>query len=364
MTRIINVREHPEWIDQAADFFSTRWGIDKLLYEYSINASLSTKYPVPRWYLMLRDDKIIGGCGLIDNDFMIRTDFCPWLCGLYIDPAERGQHLGEQLLEHSRVEATKLGFKKVYLNTDHVGYYEKYNWRYIGDFAHTSGVDARVYEADAVYGLEEMSAFFDIRANTYDSHMIDDLGLDEFYEAITVCVDTPINHLLDLGCGTGLELERLFAKFPDMEVTGIDMSGEMLNRLKEKFPDKKLRLVCGSYFDVGFDGMYDCVLSTYSLHHFSEESKLALYKKIHAAVKPGSVFIFGDYTVATLERQQELLLINDVKRREQGIEDGAFYHFDTPFTAETEIRLMKSAGFVSADIIKQWDNTSIIIARK
>jgi len=106
---------------------------------------------------MLRDNAIIGGFGLIDNDFMVRTDLSPWLCALYIEPAERGQQLGEKLLMHSRREAASLGFNKVYLNTDHVGYYEKYGWNYIGDFAHQSGVDARVYEASAVLGdLEEI----------------------------------------------------------------------------------------------------------------------------------------------------------------------------------------------------------------
>jgi N-acetylglutamate synthase-like GNAT family acetyltransferase len=70
------------------------------------------------------------------------------MCALYIEPAERGKQLGERLLEHSRREAASLGFNKVYLNTDHIGYYEKYNWRYLGDFAHQSGVDTRVYVAD------------------------------------------------------------------------------------------------------------------------------------------------------------------------------------------------------------------------
>ena len=119
-----------------------------------------------------------------------------------------------------------------------------------------------------------------------------------------------------------------------------------------------------SFFDEDFGGVYDCVLSTYSLHHFSEDTKLILYKKIYDALKPGSAFIFGDYTVKMPKRQQELLLINDIKRREQGIADGEFYHFDTPFTAETEMRLMKAAGFATADITKEWDSTSIIIARK
>ncbi|MDD2362505.1 MAG: aminoglycoside phosphotransferase family protein, partial [Oscillospiraceae bacterium] len=66
----------------------------------------------------------------------------------------------------------------------------------------------------------------------------------------------------------------------------------------------------------------------------------------------------------TAERQQELLAENKKKRREQGIPDGEFYHFDTPFTPETEMRLMTASGFTDVEIIQQWENTSIIIAKK
>jgi len=212
--------------------------------------------------------------------------------------------------------------------------------------------------------LEEMAAFFNARAETYDSHMLDDIGLDEFYEAIAACFTAPINRLLDLGCGTGLELERLFVRNPQMEVIGIDVAEEMLALLAAKYPGKKLRLICGSYFDVAFDGCYDHVLSTYSLHHFSEERKLWLYQKIIAAMQPGGLFINGDYSVATEERQQVLLRKNDELRRKQGVPEGEFYHFDIPFTAATEMKLLRSTGFTTVEVVRQWENTTIIAARK
>jgi tRNA (cmo5U34)-methyltransferase len=214
------------------------------------------------------------------------------------------------------------------------------------------------------HDLEEMSAFFNLRADTYDSHMLDDLGLENFYEIIASCFNAPVNRLLDLGCGTGLELERLFKQYPYAEVTGIDMSEEMLKLLELKYPDKKLRLICGSYFSADFGEQYDGVLSTYSMHHFSEESKLGLYRRVHDALEPGGVFIYGDYTVRTIELQHELIAASDAKRREQGIADSEIYHFDTPFTAETEIKLMTAAGFAAAEIIRQWESATIIIAKK
>lgn len=148
MEQIINIREHPDRLDRAADSFASWWGIDQSYYRHSMRDSLFTDKPVPRWFLMQRNDTIIGGCGLVTEDAMADENFSPWLCGLYIEPAERGHGLGAKLLAHGCREAAALGFSAIYLNTDHIGYYEKYAWRYIGDFAHQSGVDARVYRAD------------------------------------------------------------------------------------------------------------------------------------------------------------------------------------------------------------------------
>ncbi|MCL2045864.1 MAG: bifunctional N-acetyltransferase/class I SAM-dependent methyltransferase [Oscillospiraceae bacterium] len=363
MLEIINIRDHPKWLDPGTDYFASRWNIDKQLYYDSIKDSLTTQNPVPRWYLLLRDEEIIGGFGLIENDFMVGTDLSPWLCALYIEPNERGQNLGASLLDHGVYEAEILGFTKVYLNTDHIGYFEKYFWNYIGDFPHQSGVDARVYEYE-IDELEEMSAFFNIRADSYDSHMLEGLGLEEFYEKIADYFETPIKRILDLGSGTGLELESLFELYPEMEATCIDLSQEMLNILADKFAGKKLNLICGSFFDEDFGGPFDNVISTYALHHFDEKEKLELYTKIYNAMAPGAQFILGDYTVKTLERQKEILAAYEKIFINQGLNEDTLYHYDLPFTVETEIGLMKEAGFASTEIAEHTEYRAIIIARK
>jgi RimJ/RimL family protein N-acetyltransferase/2-polyprenyl-3-methyl-5-hydroxy-6-metoxy-1,4-benzoquinol methylase len=212
--------------------------------------------------------------------------------------------------------------------------------------------------------LEKMDAFFNARAEIYDSHMLGDLKLEGFYKAVTACFDTPVNHLLDLGCGTGLELVGLFEKYPHMQVTGVDVSSIMLEQLRAKFPGRSLRFICDSYLEVDFGGSFDGVLSTYSLHHFSEKEKLALYRKIHAALQGEGIFVFGDYTVSTIEGQQEALDASRRKRQEQGVAEGECYHLDIPLTPETELRLIRAAGFDETQIVRQWENASLIIARK
>ena len=214
--------------------------------------------------------------------------------------------------------------------------------------------------------LEKMNEFFDKRADTYDRHMLVDLQLEEFYEEIANCfpVGTNTLKLLDLGCGTGLELERLFLKFHDLSVTGIDLSQEMLNVLKVKYADKEIKLICGSYFDVIFkDNYFDYALSTYSLHHFSEEDKIGLYNKVFASLRDGGIYVEGDYICKTIEQQLFFISVNERLRKENNITDG-FYHYDTPFTIETQIKLLKIAGFTDAQLVKEWESTSIIVARK
>lgn len=56
--------------------------------------------------------------------------------------------------------------------------------------------------------LETMSDFFEARTEGYDEHMINDVeGCKKGYELMATLVPVNTDTLLDLGCGTGLELD-------------------------------------------------------------------------------------------------------------------------------------------------------------
>ena len=152
--------------------------------------------------------------------------------------------------------------------------------------------------------IEEMSAFFAARVEGYDEHMLNDVvGCREGYARLAQALPADARDVLDLGCGTGLELDALFARFPDLRVTGIDMTEEMLRALREKHPDKALRLIRGDYFACDFGrGAFDAVVSFESLHHFPRAQKLGLYRRVFAALRPGGAFCNGDYMVETSTR--------------------------------------------------------------
>ena len=170
---------------------------------------------------------------------------------------------------------------------------------------------------------------------------------------------------MDLGCGTGLELEEYFRRNPSAHVTGIDLSRGMLDALRGKFPEREMKLICGSYFDVPLgENVYDAAVSVESLHHFTAEEKIPLYRKLCAALRPGGYFILTDYFAASEEDERflrgELLRL----KREQGITDGGFYHYDTPLTVEHESAALREAGFASVRQLMQWGNTVVLRAER
>ena len=215
--------------------------------------------------------------------------------------------------------------------------------------------------------LEEMSAFFEARLDLYDQHMLGDVAnARELYDFTAKAL--PIKEgcqLLDLGCGTGLELEFYFPLCPTAQVTGIDLSQGMLSRLGEKFPEKDLTLLQGSYFDVPFgENGFDAAVSVESLHHFTKEEKIPLYAKVRAALKEGGYFLLTDYFSLSEEeerRRRETLL---ALKKAQGLGDDQFYHYDTPLTVGHEVEAVQAAGFSRVEIVNQWGPTYAIRAVK
>ena len=102
--------------------------------------------------------------------------------------------------------------------------------------------------------LEKMSDLFENRLDGYDEHMRENIvSADEFYPFTAKYLPMRGSSLiLDLGCGTGLELEEYYALNPSAKVTGIDLSKGMLSELERKFADKDITLISASYFDVPF----------------------------------------------------------------------------------------------------------------
>ena len=215
--------------------------------------------------------------------------------------------------------------------------------------------------------LEKMGEFFDARIRGYEAHQlntIDDAA--EFYPFTAGQLPRePGARVLDLGCGTGLELGYYFELVPTARVTGIDLAPGMLEELRKKLTDKSLDLILGSYFDVPLgEEAFDAAVSVESLHHFTQAEKTPLYAKLHKALKPGGYFILTDYFAATEAEERacrtELLRL----KREQNLPDNVFYHYDTPLTVAHETKALLAAGFGSVAVLNSWGHTYTLKASK
>ena len=214
--------------------------------------------------------------------------------------------------------------------------------------------------------LEKMDEFFAARLDTYEEHMLEEVvGCREGYKLAATLIPSGVKELLDLGCGTGLELDRIFERLPELSVTGIDLSDAMLGRLREKHPDKKLELIHGSFIGMDFGSdRFDAAVSFQSLHHLGHSKKTDIYRKIYSALRPGGLYVEGDYMVFTQSEEDELFAENARLRHLSGAAPDELYHFDTPCTVHNQLNMLRKAGF--GDVREVWreGNTSVIVARK
>jgi len=125
----LTLRECPQRLGQAAQWFHEKWGVPEEAYRACMQSYLDgeTEYG---WYLCLEDERIVGGLGVIENDFHPRKDLAPNVCAVYTEEDRRGRGVAGTLLNMVVADMKAKGISPLYLLTDHVGFYEKYGWEF------------------------------------------------------------------------------------------------------------------------------------------------------------------------------------------------------------------------------------------
>lgn len=128
---IVRLCDTPELKEKAAEWFHEKWGVPTEAYLESIEACLAGTGVVPQWYLAMDGDRILGGLGVIENDFHDRKDLAPNVCAVYTEESERGKGIAGALLGFVCEDMAKRGIDTLYLVTDHTSFYERYGWEFL-----------------------------------------------------------------------------------------------------------------------------------------------------------------------------------------------------------------------------------------
>lgn len=128
--RYFSLREEPAWKETAAEWFHNKWWVPAQSYLDCMNQYINgeTEYG---WYLCVSGDKIVGGLGVIENDFHDRKDLAPNVCAVYTEEAYRCKGIAGKLLDLVVNDLKSKGITPVYLITDHDNFYERYGWEFL-----------------------------------------------------------------------------------------------------------------------------------------------------------------------------------------------------------------------------------------
>ena len=213
-----------------------------------------------------------------------------------------------------------------------------------------------------------MAKFFDSVADTYDAERTQHINydLDSLFAVVAGAFDKTGRdvRILDLGAGTGAELEWILAREPNARITCIDISRGMLDVLRSKYADLpgQIDIVEGSFLEIPFQSnYYQYVVSVQSMHHLDYECKLDLYRRIRKALAQDGKYIEGDHVVPEHEEGERSAWYRH--QVEAGVvpPDGT-YHVDIPFSVTTQKRILLEAGFSVVEVLYEETYAAVLSA--
>lgn len=216
--------------------------------------------------------------------------------------------------------------------------------------------------------IEKIDIYFNSIAETYDKRMERPMTDEDGYVVRTVAEfpEQKNMRLLNLGCGTGMELLPLLERDDTLQITGVDCADQMLDKLKVNLAEYKNRVqtVCADFFtaDLGSD-VYDGAMSVMALHYYGHEEKLSLFKRVRTALKQKGFFILTDKFAPAQGYEDFCRSEVEKKKAEAHLPDGHYYCF-APLTIANEASLLFKAGFSEVQVRWAKSNTAVLVAVK
>jgi len=160
----------------------------------------------------------------------------------------------------------------------------------------------------------------------------------DFYQAVSdqVCQKLKVGRVLDIGTGPGRLPLLIAGRNPVIQVTGIDLSGDMVKIAERKADEHGLKNVTfrqGSAAALPFgDREFDLVISTLSFHHWKEPEQGI--DEVYRVLREG-----GEAWIYDVPRKIDPMVFSDMKRKYGFFKTWLFrlHAFTEPFYSEKQV---------------------------
>lgn len=165
-----------------------------------------------------------------------------------------------------------------------------------------------------------------------------------------------VERFVDLGTGDGRLIALVREQHPDARALGVDFSEPMLAQAGERFADDPLVELLEHDLADPLQGQapVDAVISALAVHHLEDARKQALFKEIHALLRPGGVFVNLDLVAAASREQHERFRLA-IGRPQDDPADRLADLCD-------QLAWLRQAGFKDADCQFKWLQLSLLVA--
>jgi len=162
--------------------------------------------------------------------------------------------------------------------------------------------------------------------------------------------------ILDLGSGGGRLLDLVRVARPQAHFVALDFSPTMLRALWQRFGgDENITIICHDFSDaLPALGNFDCVVSSFAIHHLVHEQKRALYAEVFGLLNAGGVFCNLEHVASPSQRLHEEFLHRIGFTVET--EDPSNKLLDV----ETQLGWLREIGFADVDCQWKWRELALL----
>lgn len=198
---------------------------------------------------------------------------------------------------------------------------------------------------------------------------------DDFYNtgiSLLAAINDSFDSILDLGAGTGLLTQYLYSRYPDAQITLVDVSDKMLEVARRRFAGlNNFNYIISDYSEQLPPGQFSLIASALSIHHLENDSKKNLYTGVYSKLEDGGCFInFDQFNASSdlINRHYEELWFKYVSKSIYKDEDRDLWfqrrELDRENTIDQTILLLKQAGFRTVECVYSYMKFGVVIALK